>query len=59
MKLCLFGIIPKVRGKGFFFLILNFYFFGINVKDTALRRPGVPLHLYIARCLSYTRFLQK
>jgi hypothetical protein len=29
---------------------LDFDPLGINVKDTALRHPGVPLNLYTARC---------
>lgn len=30
------GVVPKIRCKGFFFFVGNFYKLGINVKDTSL-----------------------
>ncbi|MFQ3341721.1 MAG: hypothetical protein ACI9TK_001389, partial [Flavobacteriaceae bacterium] len=35
-------------------MVFNFNFFGINVKDIALRHPGVPLNVCIARLKSYS-----
>jgi hypothetical protein len=35
-----FGVVPKIRSEGFFFLISYLNRFGINVKDTSLTHQG-------------------
>lgn len=35
-----FWLIPKIRRQRLFFLVLDFYPFGIDVKDTSLTHRG-------------------
>lgn len=39
-KFRFFGVIPKVRCKGFLFFVGNLYLFFIDVKDTSLTHQG-------------------
>lgn len=37
-----FGVVPKVRGEGFFFFVGNFYQLPVDVKDTSSAHQGAP-----------------
>jgi hypothetical protein len=35
-----FGVVPEIGSKSLLLQVGNFYFLGINVKDTSLTQPG-------------------
>jgi len=54
-----YRIVPEVRCKGFFFLVLQFYVFLIDVKDTSLTQPGDLKDLVFDLMLSFDKSLRK